>query len=131
MGVGISVIAIELCPSRSFTTLGCIPYLSIRVARVCRRSCKCTLDSPRDWAKRAGLPNLVNPETGRVRGISPHRLGDAFSVNAMKLGDSGDALRLLQKHLGHASFNTTAKYPKIGGEEHRRWYERLWSKATQ
>jgi len=31
----------------------------------------------RDCAKRAGLPDLVNPETGRVRGISPHRLRDA------------------------------------------------------
>ena len=84
----------------------------------------------RNYAKRAGLPNLVNPETGRARGVSPHRLRDAFSVHAMKLDDSGDALRLLQEHLGHASFNTTAKYRKIAGEEHRKWYERLWSKTT-
>jgi len=45
----------------------------------------------------------------------------------MKLNDSGDALRLLQEHLGHASFNTTAKYRKVAGEEHRKWYEHLWS----
>ncbi len=81
----------------------------------------------RDCARRAGLPDLVNPDTGRARGVSPHRLRDAFSVHAMKLDDSGDALRLLQEHLGHASFNTTAKYRKVAGEEHRRWYERLWS----
>jgi hypothetical protein len=37
-----------------------------------------------------------------------------------------DGLRLLQEHLGHASFNTTAKYRKIAGEEHRHWYDRLW-----
>ena len=80
----------------------------------------------RDCARRAGLPSLVNPETGRVRGVSPHRLRDAFSVHAMKLDDSGDALRLLQEHLGHASFNTTAKYRKVAGEEHRKWYESLW-----
>jgi len=80
----------------------------------------------RDCAKIAGLPNLVNPETGRVRGVSPHRLRDAFSVHAMKLDDSGDALRVLQEHLGHTSFNTTAKYRKIAGEEHRSWYDRLW-----
>jgi integrase/recombinase XerD len=80
----------------------------------------------RDCARRAGLPNLVNPETGRVRGISPHRLRDAFSVHAMKLDDSGDSLRVLQEHLGHTSFNTTAKYRKIAGEEHRSWYDRLW-----
>ena len=80
----------------------------------------------RDCARRAGLPLLVNPETGRVRGISPHRLRDAFSVHAMKMDDSGDGLRLLQEHLGHASFNTTTRYRKIAGEEHRDWYRRLW-----
>jgi len=84
----------------------------------------------RDCARRADLPDLVNPETGRVRGVSPHRLRDAFSVHAMKLDDSGDALRLLQEHLGHASFNTTAKYRKVAGEEHRKWYENLWSKTV-
>jgi len=80
----------------------------------------------RDCARRARLPDLTNPETGRRRGISPHRLRDAFSVRAMKIDDSGDGLRLLQEHLGHASFNTTAKYRKIAGEEHRKWYDRLW-----
>ncbi|MBA7645164.1 Tyrosine recombinase XerD [subsurface metagenome] len=84
----------------------------------------------RNCARRAGLPDLVNPETGRVRGVSPHRLRDAFSVHVMKLDDSGDALRLLQEHLGHASFNTTAKYRKVAGEEHRKWYESLWIKTV-
>jgi integrase/recombinase XerD len=83
----------------------------------------------RDCAKRSGLPNLVNPETGRVRGTSPHRLRDAFCVYAMKLDNSGDALRVLQEHLGHVSFNTTAKYRKIAGDEHRKWYERLWGES--
>ncbi len=84
----------------------------------------------RSCALRAGIPNLINPETGRLRGVSPHRLRDAFSVHAMKLDDSGDGLRLLQEHLGHASFNTTARYRKIAGEEHRKWYERLWSETS-
>ena len=35
---------------------------------------------------------------------------------------------LLQEHLGHASFNTTAKYRKVAGEEHREWYDKLWAK---
>ena len=77
-------------------------------------------------AERAGLPKLNNPETGRVHNVSPHRLRDAFAVHAMKLDDSGDGLRLLQEHLGHQSFNTTAKYRKVAGEEHRRWYQKLW-----
>lgn len=81
----------------------------------------------RECAQRAGLPDLVNPETGRKRGVSPHRLRDAFAVHAVKLNDTGDGLRLLQEHLGHTSFNTTAKYRKISGEEHRDWYENLWN----
>ena len=80
----------------------------------------------RDCGDRAGLPPLINPETGKVHGVSPHRLRDAFAVHAVKLNDSGDGLRLLQEHLGHASFDTTAKYRKVAGEEHRRWYESLW-----
>ncbi len=84
----------------------------------------------RNCARPANLPDLVDPETSRVRDVSPHRLRDAFSVHAMKLDDSGDALRLLQEHLGHASFNTTAKYRKVAGEEHRKWYENLWSKTV-
>lgn len=82
----------------------------------------------RECATRAGLPSLVNPETGRLRGVSPHRLRDAFAVHAVKMDDSGDGLRLLQEHLGHASFNTTARYRKVAGEEHREWYQKLWSK---
>jgi integrase/recombinase XerD len=77
-------------------------------------------------AERAGLPKLVNPETGKVHNISPHKLRDCFAIHAMKTDDSGDGLRLLQEHLGHQSFNTTAKYRKVAGEEHRDWYERLW-----
>ena len=80
----------------------------------------------RDCADRAGLPPLVNPETGRVHNVSPHRLRDALAVHAVKLDDSGDGLRLLQEHLGHASFNTTAKYRKISGKEHKEWYQKLW-----
>ncbi|TET39607.1 MAG: integrase [Dehalococcoidia bacterium] len=83
----------------------------------------------RDCAERAGLDDLVNPDTGKGRGVSPHRLRDAFAVHAVKLDDSGDGLRLLQEHLGHASFNTTAKYRKVAGEELRQWYERLWDKG--
>jgi len=80
----------------------------------------------RECSERAGLPSLINPETGRLRAVSPHRLRDAFAVNAMKVDDSGDGLRLLQEHLGHASFNTTAKYRKVAGEELKAWYQKLW-----
>ena len=80
----------------------------------------------RDCAIRAGLGQMVNPETSEIRGISPHRLRDAFAVHAVKLDDSGDGLRLLQEHLGHQSITTTMRYRKISGEEQREWYEKLW-----
>jgi integrase/recombinase XerD len=77
-------------------------------------------------AEKAGLPKLINPETGRLHNVGPHCLRSAFAVHAIKLDDSGDGLRLLQEHLGHQSFNTTAKYRKVAGEESREWYDKLW-----
>ncbi len=76
--------------------------------------------------EKAGLPRIINTETGKMHYIGPHKMRDAFSVNAVKHNDSGDGLRMLQEHLGHQSFNTTAKYRKVAGEEHRRWYDDLW-----
>ena len=84
----------------------------------------------RECAEKAGLPQLVNPETGKTHGISPHRLRDAFAVHAVKVDDSGDGLRLLQEHLGHASFNTTARYRKVSGKELKEWYQKLWGKQS-
>jgi integrase/recombinase XerD len=81
-----------------------------------------------ELAGKADLGVLVNPETGKVRKISPHRLRDAFAVHAVKLNDSGDGLRLLQEQLGHQSITTTMRYRKISGEEQREWYEKLWNK---
>ena len=82
----------------------------------------------KECAEKAGLPKIVNPETGRMHNVSPHKLRDAFAVHAVKLDDSGDGLRLLQEHLGHQNFNTTAKYRKVSGKEHQEWYQKLWSK---
>jgi integrase/recombinase XerD len=80
----------------------------------------------KDCAERAGLTKLVNPETGKLHNVSPHQLRDAFAIHAVKLDDSGDGLRMLQEHLGHQNFNTTAKYRKVSGKEHRDWYQKLW-----
>jgi integrase/recombinase XerD len=84
----------------------------------------------KECAERVGLPRVVNPETGKVHNISPHKLRDAFAVYAVKQDDSGDGLRLLQEHLGHVSFNTTAKYRKVAGEELKDWYDKLWKKEV-
>jgi len=73
----------------------------------------------------------VNPETGKIHGVSPHRLRDAFAIMAVKKNDTGDGIRLLQEHLGHQSIVTTMKYRKVAGEEHRKWYENLWEGGKQ
>ena len=85
----------------------------------------------RECAERVKLPKLVNPETGKTHNVSPHSLRDAFAVHAVKLNDSGDGLRLLQEQLGHVSFNTTAKYRKVAGEELKDWYNRLWKEEVK
>jgi len=85
----------------------------------------------KECAEKAELGKLVNPETGRLRNVSPHRLRDAFAVHAIKVDDSGDGLRLLQEHLGHVSFNTTARYRKVAGEELKDWYDRLWKEEVK
>ncbi len=82
-----------------------------------------------ECAAKAKLPKLVNSETGKLHNVSPHKLRDAFAVNAVKVDDSGDGLRMLQEHLGHQSFNTTAKYRKVSGRELHDWYDRLWEKG--
>ena len=85
----------------------------------------------KECAEKAGLPKLVNPETGKMHNISPHRLRDAFAVHAVKLDDSGDGLRLLQEHLGHQSITTTMRYRKISGEEQKEWYKKLWQEKEK
>ncbi|MCF7634632.1 MAG: phage integrase family protein [Dehalococcoides mccartyi] len=85
----------------------------------------------KECAERARLPSLINPESGKVHNVSPHKLRDAFAVHAVKLDDSGDGIRLLQEHLGHQSITTTMKYRKVSGEEQKEWYEKLWQGDKQ
>ena len=85
----------------------------------------------KDCAERAGLPKVVNTETGKLHNVSPHRLRDSFAVHAVKRDDTGDGLRLLQEHLGHQSITTTMRYRKVAGEEHREWYQKLWKETNR
>jgi len=82
----------------------------------------------RDCAEKTNLPKLVNPETGKVHNVSPHKLRDAFATRAVKLNDSGDGLRMLQEQLGHANIGTTMRYRKVAGKELKEWYRKLWEK---
>ena len=79
----------------------------------------------KDCARRVGLRGLINPETGKIRGVSPHRLRDALAVMAVQRDDSTDSMRMLQELLGHQSIGTTMKYRKVAGAELQEWYDRL------
>jgi len=86
----------------------------------------------KDCARRAGIRELINPETGRNRGVSPHRLRDAFATRAVQQDDSTDSMRMLQEHLGHANIGTTMRYRKIAGRELHDWYTKITkSKDTE
>ena len=85
----------------------------------------------KECAGKARLPRLVNPESGKLHNVSPHKLRDAFAVHAVKLNDSGDGIRLLQEHLGHRSITTTMRYRKVSGEEQKEWYQKLWQGGKQ
>lgn len=85
----------------------------------------------KECAERAGLPKLINPETGRVHNVSPHRLRDCFAVMAVHRNDSTDGIRLLQEWLGHADIGTTMRYRKVAGAELKQWYENLWSRTEE
>ena len=77
------------------------------------------------------MGKLVNPETGKLHNVSPHRLRDAFAVMAVRRDDSTDGIRMLQEQLGHASIATTMRYRKVAGDELRGWYEKLWEKEAE
>ena len=57
----------------------------------------------KECANRAALGKVVNPETGKLHNVSPHRLRDAFAVMAVQRDDSTDSIRMLQEQLGHIS----------------------------
>lgn len=84
----------------------------------------------RECAEIAVLPLLMNPETGRSHGVSPHRLRDAFAIMAVQRNDSTDGIRMLQEQLGHANIGTTMRYRKVAGKELKDWYARLWEKRN-
>jgi len=76
-------------------------------------------------AKEAKIGPLVNPETGKLRGISPHRLRDAHATLMVQRDDATDSIRMLQQQLGHANIGTTMKYRKVSGREHQDWYRKM------
>lgn len=79
----------------------------------------------KELAEKVGIRGVVNPETGQIHHISPHKLRDAFAVMAVQVDSSTDSMIMLQQQLGHVNFNTTAKYRKVSGQELRDWHQRM------
>jgi integrase/recombinase XerD len=99
---------------------------SDRVIPVSRQTVYFTI---RKAAEDAGIPGLIHPETGREHYVSPHRLRDAFATQAISADPSVEGRVKLQHHLGHRSFETTAKYLKFARD--REWYDRIWRSASR
>jgi integrase len=69
----------------------------------------------RQCASGAGLDGktILNPETGQMHYVHPHSFRDSLAVDWLTLDDSGDSQKLLQDHLGHKRYETTARYFKL------------------
>lgn len=69
----------------------------------------------RNCAAKAGMDGkvILNPETGQMHYVHPHSMRDSLAVDWLTLDDSGDSQKLLQDHLGHKRYETTARYFKL------------------
>lgn len=76
-------------------------------------------------AMRAGLPQILNPDSGITHNVSPHKLRDAFAVQAIKTDNTTDGARLLQEQLGHQNIATTMHYRKVSGQDLQAWHEKV------
>ena len=69
----------------------------------------------RQCAAGAGLDGktILNPETGQMHYVHPHSFRDSLAVDWLSMDDSGDSQKMLQDHLGHKRYETTARYIKL------------------
>jgi len=59
--------------------------------------------------------------------VHPHSFRDAFAIRSLAADGSAEGQRHLQQHLGHKSFDTTARYLKYSPDEDKKWYDKIWS----
>ena len=79
----------------------------------------------KECAVKAGLPRLINPDTGKMHSVGPHSFRVAFTVRWIQANDSAESLKALQEHLGHQNFATTMRYRKMNLEERRKYYDNI------
>ena len=78
-------------------------------------------------AEKAGFGGkvLTNPESMRKHNVSPHKLRDALAVHWLKKKNTIEGMKALQGVLGHANYNTTARYFKLNIDDVRRVYNEV------
>lgn len=97
-----------------------------RIFPICRQQVNLIL---RSIGRDAGLGHkvLLHPESNRKHYISAHRFRDALAVFWLNKREDFKSQRALQSMLGHASFNTTARYFKLGLSDVREVYDSIWA----
>ena len=82
----------------------------------------------RGAAQLAGFAGKVmrHPESNRDHYISPHTFRSALAVLWMQRNPDLISQKALQSMYGHQSFNTTARYVKLGLEDVAGVYKDLW-----
>ena len=78
-----------------------------------------------ECAQKAGIPLLLNPDTGKLHKVGPHSFRVAFTVRWIQEDDSPESLKALQQHLGHANYSTTLAYRKMDFKERRQFYDKI------
>lgn len=78
-----------------------------------------------ECAEKANIPQLLNPDTGKIHKIGPHSFRIAFTIRWIHADDSPESLKALQLHLGHRNFTTTMHYRQMDFEERRRFYDKI------
>ena len=77
----------------------------------------------KECAERAGLPDIINVKKQKIHHVSPHKLRDSFATVAANKDSSMESLKKLQEHLGHQQLDTTMRYVRTTGDQHRKWLE--------
>jgi integrase/recombinase XerD len=85
----------------------------------------------KECAERAGLPKIINVRHQRIHNVGPHKLRDAFATNALNIDDSMSSVKNLQDHLGHVLLDTTMRYKRTTGKQHKAWLDNVLEKTVK
>lgn len=84
----------------------------------------------RDLAERTGIHGkaLLHPTTRERHYVHPHSFRDALAIDWISVAGDAEGQKTLQEHLGHQSFESTARYLKLAPEKHREIADKVRTK---